>query len=380
MKPIVRGDDGGFATTDPDKVTVTVDGNEVQVEAVDGQNGVITLVSAPADGATVLATYFTNKWQNTFDELANEATSVIRVGMIPGREDFINTIDYVVDGSKIYWGTFALLTAGFTAAGTEVFGGDQIQLTTIDNRVFLEESATQPDGTVIAFLTDQVPVDGSGQGISADRRGLLDPAAAAADLVEAYEGPDPLTAFTAGRVLAIKLDALARTVYLETAPTAPIFSTGTATVAGTNAFSDTDGVEVDGQDFEVERRATADIEILLNSGLEGEYLRIADGINTVEFEFDDDSLVTAGRRAVTIGATVDDTATNLGAAIAAAALDGDLGVTVGVVAATVTVTTVAGRDVGDFVMPSTGITLGVDIDINGEDPGYSAAVGAIGFS
>lgn len=377
IKPIVRGDDSGFATTDTSKVTVTVDDVAVAVESVDGQNGTITLVSAPADGSTVLATYWTNKWQNTFDELPHEVSSVIRVGTVPGREDFINTTDYVVSGSRIYWGTFALLTDGFTAAATTPFDEDVISTTTIDNRVFLEESGTTPDGSGLIFQTSQVPVDGSGQGIAADRLGLGTPAQDRDDLVEAYVGPDPVTAFGAGRVLVTKIDATARNVYLETAPPAPTYSTGTITIGGTT-FADTDGVEVDGQNFEVNRRATTDITIADDSTLDGKYLTITDGINTVTFEFDDDSVVTAGRVAVTIGATENDTATNLEAAIAASALDNDLGVTSSVLLAVVTVTTVTGRDVGTLVTLDAAITT--EVTLGSVDNGYSATAPTIGFS
>lgn len=378
--PIVQGDDSGLATTDATKVTVTVDGAEVDVEAVDGQNGLVTLVNAPDDGAEVLVTYYTNKWQNTYDELPASVASVLRVGTIPGRTDFINTVDYVVDGNKIYWGTFAILRAGFTAAGSNPFSATEIQVTTVDDRTYLEQSAVEPDGSLKVFTTSQVPVDGTGQGIHVDRQGLQ-AAGDAVDLVEAYFGATPVAAKAAGRKLVAKVLADSRQVHLDEAPPAPVFATGTVTFAAANVYADGDGFALAGQDFVVERRATVDITIADDSALDGKYLTLDDGINDpVTFEFDDDSSIEAGRTAVTIGANESATAANLAAAIAAKAIDGELNVTVAVVGPAVTVTTIKGGDVGDILVLDGTIGVPAEISLAGEYQGYSAGIGEIGFS
>ena len=69
--PIVDGTGGGTTTTDPSKVVVFVDGYQVIPSMVDGRNGLVTLATSPAPGATVSIRYYANTWQDTFDYLPN---------------------------------------------------------------------------------------------------------------------------------------------------------------------------------------------------------------------------------------------------------------------------------------------------------------------
>lgn len=56
--PIVRGDGNGTTTTNPNDVTVEVDGQAVAVSSVDGTDGWIYLVGIPPVGSVVLITYY----------------------------------------------------------------------------------------------------------------------------------------------------------------------------------------------------------------------------------------------------------------------------------------------------------------------------------
>lgn len=368
--PIVRGDDGGLATTETEKVTVTVDGTAVVVESVDGQNGLVTLAVAPGAGTEVLITYYTNKWQNSFDEVPDQINRVIRVGLIPGREDFINTVDYVTYKNRIYWGTFAFVQPGFTASATTPFDEDSIVTTTVDDHFYLEESATTPDGSITTFRTSQVPVDGTGQGISLDRLGLTDPSIAREDLIEAYVGPDPVTAFGSGRVLVQKVEADNRNIYLDLPPAAPTYATGTITIGAPNIFAANDGFTINGKSFRVALRATFDIDLTSLTGLDGRTVTINDGINpALTFEFDNDSNITAGNIGVAIGGSLAATAANLAASIAAKALAGEIDVSVANVGTNIVVNNVAGGLVTDFFATNmTGGQHTVNNDFNGYTP------------
>jgi len=116
---------------------VTVDGSLVAVSAVDGQNGTFTLATAPIIGAIVLATYYTNRWQDTFDYLpVNNIVEVVRVGTSPGRNDFTVGLDFVIEENKIQWGNSFSVASGVTTSGTTPFE-QQIQPYLYDNKVYV---------------------------------------------------------------------------------------------------------------------------------------------------------------------------------------------------------------------------------------------------
>ncbi len=72
--PIVKGDGNGTTTTDPNDVTVEVDGEAVAVSSVDGENGWIYLVGIPPTGSTVLITYYfkRNDTLHTLEDLSDQ--------------------------------------------------------------------------------------------------------------------------------------------------------------------------------------------------------------------------------------------------------------------------------------------------------------------
>jgi len=167
--PIVDGSNGGIPTTNVNKVLVLVNNAIAPVAAVDGQSGVITLVTAPLAGATVLVSYWTNSWQNTFDYLpVTGVVNVNRVGTAPGRADFTNTLDFIIDGNTINWGNAVLVSAGMIAPTSTPFDGSLINTYLYDNKVFMRPASGLTDGTNKVFTLEYVPTEGTGKGITTD--------------------------------------------------------------------------------------------------------------------------------------------------------------------------------------------------------------------
>jgi hypothetical protein len=140
QRPIVDGSDGGITTTEVSKVTVLVGGVQVIPLDVDGTNGVVTLQQAPASGAVVTIQYYFNTFQDTFDYLPNShITSVSNVGISPGRRDFLNGADFIIenrgDQSLIQWGTAFRVEAGETT-GVSSFDDTQVVGLLVDDRIF----------------------------------------------------------------------------------------------------------------------------------------------------------------------------------------------------------------------------------------------------
>lgn len=147
--PVVDGSNGGVTTTDTSKVTVRVDGVQVIPTELDGQNRAITLPFAPEAGAVVTVQYYFNTWQDTFDYLQNiNVTSVLRCGIVPGNNDFIEGADFVLKDDLIVWGTAFLVSPGVTTPGAPPFGPTQITGLLVDNRWFLAETEVVVDSTV----------------------------------------------------------------------------------------------------------------------------------------------------------------------------------------------------------------------------------------
>jgi len=181
QRPIVDGTSGGITTTDPTKVVAKVNGTQVVVQAVDGANGIVTLPFAPAPGSTVTLQYFANTWQDTFDYLPNSlVTTVLRAGISPGRNDYIQGQDFIVsnptpDVSLINWGTGFVVAASSTSPGATPFDGStgsggQITSTLVDDQFYLSACVRVTDTTTIPatvsntdFLLPEVPTTGNGR-------------------------------------------------------------------------------------------------------------------------------------------------------------------------------------------------------------------------
>jgi len=226
--PIVTGDNGGITTTNPADVTVTVDGTEATVEEVDGTNGSVLLAQAPLVGSEVVVTYFHNTWQNTFDYLPNTGIeSVQRVGISPGRTDYIEGNDYVVDSNgRIIWGNAVTVESAQHTAGTEFFDDTQITASLRDDRIFFEaveklversvSPAQESDTTVVL---GNVPTVGNGSNtpldsalfasLSNDRVSL---GTHRADLVLVYHGSNLSEAMAEGPVEVVDVNPVNRQV------------------------------------------------------------------------------------------------------------------------------------------------------------------------
>ncbi len=155
--PIVDGSDGGITTTDPSKVTVTVDGTQVLAKSVDGGSRLVELSFAPKKASKVLITYYFNTFQDTFDYLPNShIVNVGNVGIAPGRRDFTNGVDFVMvndgDQSKIQWGTAFQVQPG-VKTGTASFDSTQIVGMLVDDRIFGVECDRFVDTTTSAVST-----------------------------------------------------------------------------------------------------------------------------------------------------------------------------------------------------------------------------------
>lgn len=176
QRPIVDGTSGGITTTDPSKVVAKVNGVQVIPSSVDGTNGVVTLASAPPPGATVEITYFANTWQDTFDYLPNTlVTNIIRAGISPGRNDYIQNQDFVVsnpspDVSIVHWGTSFSVASTLRTPGAEPFDESQIVPTLVDDKLWNAECARYVDTAVIPaksssteFVLPAQPTTGNGR-------------------------------------------------------------------------------------------------------------------------------------------------------------------------------------------------------------------------
>src|SRR5690606_9196050 len=111
-------------TTEVSRVVVLVNGVQVVPADLDGTNGIVTLQQAPRVGATVTIEYWFNTFQDTFDYLPNNnITSVSNVGISPGRRDYINGADFIIennqDQSIIQWGTAWRVIPGEITGSTE---------------------------------------------------------------------------------------------------------------------------------------------------------------------------------------------------------------------------------------------------------------------
>lgn len=216
--PIVDGTNGGVITITPGDVKVSVNGVSVQVSAVDGLNGLITLAAPVTAGATLTVTYSYNKYQDTYDLLpANNIVEITQVGLGPGRSDFVENVDYVLNNllssngstfSTIQWGAASTIQAGHTTAGSVAFDGGYINTTLVDQKVFLRPASGVSNSTNTTFTLEDSPVDGSGL-----RRVTDDPTK-----VLVYVGTNPVSALASGPVRVVRLSGNSRTITLFNAP------------------------------------------------------------------------------------------------------------------------------------------------------------------
>jgi len=233
--PIVDGSSGGITTTDPSKVVAKVNGVQVIPTAVDGRNGVVTLASPPAPGATVVLTYWANTWQDTFDYLPNTlVTNVLRCGISPSRNDYLEGQDFVVsnpspDVSIINWGTSYTVSSTTRSAGAEPFDETQIIPTLVDDKWYLAECDRVVDTTAIPavqspnqFLLPAVPTLGNGRDTPlgqtlynqiANNRYALE--SNRPDLVVVRVGHDLRDALNRNPATVVAVDAETRTITLK---------------------------------------------------------------------------------------------------------------------------------------------------------------------
>lgn len=240
QRPIVDGTGGGTTTTDTSKVVVKVNGTQVVASAVDGSNGTVTLPFAPAPGSTVTVQYWANTWQDTFDYLPNSlVTTVLRCGISPGRNDYIQGSDFVVsnpttDVSVINWGSSFQVTAATTTAGATPFdgtsgSGGQIVGSLIDDQMFLGLCSRVTDTSTIPatlsptdYLLPEVPTTGNGRSTSLGlstfnsvANSRQDLVSNRPDLVKVYTGRTLLDALNRPAVEVLEVDGVNRRVKLK---------------------------------------------------------------------------------------------------------------------------------------------------------------------
>lgn len=235
QRPVVDGTSGGVTTTDPSKVVVKVSGVQVIPVSVDGANGIVTLASAPAPGATVTISYFANTWQDTFDYLPNtQVTSVIRAGISAQRNDYIQGADFVIsnptpDVSIINWGTGYTVSNTRTTAGATPFDTRQVIPTLVDQQMFLSLCAAVVDTSVIpavtstkSFLLPEVPTTGNGRNSTLGQtlfnsvtNGRTDLQTNRPDLVKVYAGRNLRDALNKAALKVVSVDGASRTITLK---------------------------------------------------------------------------------------------------------------------------------------------------------------------
>jgi hypothetical protein len=241
QRPIVDGTGGGTTTTDTSKVVAKVNGQQVVVQEVDGANGTVTLPFAPAPGSTVTIQYWANTWQDTFDYLPNSlVTTVLRSGISPGRNDFIQGTDFVVsnpstDVSVINWGSSFQVSASSTTPGATPFdgatgSGGQIVGTLIDDQIYLGVCSRVTNTSTIPavvsptdYLLPEIPTIGNGRssilGVSAFNsvaNSRQDQVTNRPDLVKVYTGRSLRDALNRAPVQVTEVDGLNRRIKLKT--------------------------------------------------------------------------------------------------------------------------------------------------------------------
>ena len=228
--PIVDGSNGGVTTTDPSDVTVKVSNIQVIPTAVDGASRAVTLPFAPEAGAVVTIQYYFNAWQDTFDYLAHiNVTDITKSGVSPGRSDYTDGVDFVLQDDRIVWGTAFAVSAGKHTVGSTYFNDSQVSGTLVDTRMYLQPCSVVVDSSVsppvesrTQFALSLVPTTGNGrnsplgsslfQTASNDR---IDLPTNRPDLVLAYWGFGVQDAIERGAVKVVKVDSATSTITLQ---------------------------------------------------------------------------------------------------------------------------------------------------------------------
>jgi hypothetical protein len=146
--------------------TVLVNGSVAEVLDIVGSTRTFTLASTPAAGASILVTYFTNDWKDTFDVLpAAEVSSISYVGRGSSpTPDWRAGKDYVLlNGNELHWGNSVSVFAGDNSGDT-VFGSNQTHARLIDNRVHKQRILTAAAAGTKSIILPAQPVTGSGTG------------------------------------------------------------------------------------------------------------------------------------------------------------------------------------------------------------------------
>lgn len=245
--PVTDGSGSGITTTDTSKVVVTVNASQVIPSALDGKNGIVTLSSAPAPGATVKITYTSNTWQQTFDYLPNsQVTQVLLCGISPGRNDYLQGSDFTIsnpspDVSIVNWGTSASVAASVTSPGATPFtgvsgAGGQVTTTLIDDKLYLGLCAPVTNTAVIPavvsatqFTLPEVPTTGNGRDTplglplyNSVANGRQDLVSNRPDLVTVYAGRSLRDALNKPAIPVTAVDGPNRIITLKT-PVPPDF-------------------------------------------------------------------------------------------------------------------------------------------------------------
>lgn len=211
--PIVDGSNGGVVLNLPSNPNfeVKVNGAKVPVASMDGFHGLFTLVNEVKTGDVLTVSYFYNTYQDTYDELpAENVVDILAAGYAPGRQDFINTVDYVLVDNKIHWGNVAQVVQGKYTPGYTPFDASVVNTTLWDEKVYLRPCQGQTDGVNVAFTLEDVPTDGS----------LLSHATDNPDLIRVYVGTSPVDAMVMGPVRVIRLDGKTKGFTLYNPPAA----------------------------------------------------------------------------------------------------------------------------------------------------------------
>lgn len=218
--PIVDGSNGGITTTDPSKVSVLVNGEQVLAEAVNGAARTVQLSLAPKVGAQVVISYWANTWQDTYDYLAHRGiTKILRVGDVPGRSSYTEGSDYILDDDRILWGASWSVSPNPTppAEGYVPFGEAQIGGFLLDDRDFLalcspvvQNQAGQVTQSSTVFICPRQPTLGNGRDTPLGQtlfnllaNGRVGTPSNRPDLIWAYWGYDPQDALLRGRKVVV---------------------------------------------------------------------------------------------------------------------------------------------------------------------------------
>lgn len=218
--PIVDGSNGGITTTDPSKVQVMVNGEQIPAQSVDGSARTVQLALSPKVGSQVKISYWANTWQDTYDYLAHRGiTKITRVGDVPGKAAYVEGADYILDDDRILWGASWSVSPNPTppSEGYVEFGETQINGFLLDDRDYLaqcqpvvQNQAGQIVQSATTFVCPRPPTLGNGRDTPLGQtlfnlisNGRIGTPSNRPDLIWAYWGYDPQDALLRGRKVVI---------------------------------------------------------------------------------------------------------------------------------------------------------------------------------